>query len=205
MAFRRWKLRLLEHGILLDAQHERLANLRYADDMMNFAKKKNVGLQLNTAETNILTTCEDKANYLDVGGTLAEIVDGNAKHMYFGRYLPGNLWDRGDAESRHRVQAAWFNFHKHQKVLLNRHDLIKFRLKLFDVAVSPCAIFGMSMLPIHAEMIEKLDAARRKMLRKIVGWVRYPNEHWATTMRRMNDRVERALQQWPCKIWPSCL
>ena len=37
MAFRRWKLRLKEHGILLSAQHPRLTNLRYADDMMIFA------------------------------------------------------------------------------------------------------------------------------------------------------------------------
>ena len=36
MAFRRWKLRLNEHGILLAAQHDRLTNLRYADDMMIF-------------------------------------------------------------------------------------------------------------------------------------------------------------------------
>ena len=39
------------------------------------------------------------------------------------------------------------------------------------------------------------------MLRKIVGWVRLPNELWETTMRRMTDRVTNALQQWPLKSW----
>ena len=50
-------------------------------------------------------------------------------------------------------------------------------------------------------MMDKFDIARRKMLRKMVGWVRYPEEEWSTTMKRMNDRVNRALEQWPCKAW----
>jgi len=79
MAFRRWKLRLQEHGILLAAHHERLTNLRYADDMMIFGKSpeelaqmtewlieelSDVGLHLNTAKTKVLTTSEDNADFL---------------------------------------------------------------------------------------------------------------------------------------------
>ena len=84
---------------------------------------------------------------------------------------------------------------------MNKHVSIKLRLKLFDAVVSLCALFGMSVLPVYQKMIEKFDIARRKMLRKMVGWVRYPGEEWSTTMTRMNDRVDAALQQWPCKIW----
>ena len=81
---------------------------------------------------------------------------------------------------------------------MNRHVPIKLRLKLFDAVVSPCALFGMSVLPIYQKMMDEFDITRRKMLRKMVGWVRYPEEEWSTTMRRMNDRVDCALRQWPC-------
>ena len=104
MAFRRWKLRLNEHGISLVAQHDRLTNLRYADDMMIFGTSpeelaqmtewlieelSDVGLHLNTAKTKVLTTSEDNADFLDVGGNLVDVITGTARHKYLGRYLPG--------------------------------------------------------------------------------------------------------------------
>ena len=39
------------------------------------------------------------------------------------------------------------------------------------------------------------------MLRSIVGWVRVPEEDWSITMKRMSERVSRALIQWPSKPW----
>ena len=118
-----------------------------------------------------------------------------------GRCLPGELQKRGEVECQHRFQAAWYNFHNYSKVLLNHHVPIKLRLKLFDAVVSPCVLFGMSVLPIYQNMMDKFDITRRKMLRKMVGWVRYPEEEWSCTMKRMNDRVNSALEQWPCKAW----
>ena len=209
MAFRRWKLRLREHGFLLDVHHTRLTNLRYADDMMIFAKSptelvqmtewlveelSNIGLHLNTAKTKVLTTTEDNTDFLDIGGNLVDVIADTTCHKYLGRYLPGNLYNRGEVECQHRFQAAWFAFHKHQKVLMNRHVPIKLRLKLFDSVVSPCVLFGMGVLPIYQKMMEKFDITRRKMLREMVGWVRYPEEEWSITMRRMNDRVDLALE-----------
>ena len=85
----------------------------------------NIGLHLNTTKTKVLTTSGENADFLDVGGNLTDIITGTARHKYLGRYLPGDLQNRGEAECQHRFQAAWFNFHKHQKVLLNRHVPIK--------------------------------------------------------------------------------
>ena len=134
----------------------------------------NIGLHLNTAKTKVLTTTEDNTDFLDIGGNLVDVIADGTCHKYLGRYLPGNLYNRGEVECQHRFQAAWFNFHKHQKVLLNRHVPMKLRLKLFDAIVSPCALFGMSVLPVYQKMMDKFDITRRKMLRKMVGWVRYP-------------------------------
>ena len=37
-AFREWQSKLCEHGVLLDIDGKRLTNVRYADDVMLFAK-----------------------------------------------------------------------------------------------------------------------------------------------------------------------
>ena len=39
------------------------------------------------------------------------------------------------------------------------------------------------------------------MLRKMVGWVRLPEEAWEVTMRRMKLRVANALAQYPIMWW----
>ena len=56
------------------------------------------------------------------------------------------------------------------------------RLKLFDVVVSPCILFGLNAVPIHAAFREKFNITHRKMLRRIVGWRRVPDEPWNETM-----------------------
>ena len=74
IAFRKWKLRLTHHGLLVNVDHERLTNSRYADDIMMYAKSldelhdmvhwlmeelANVGLQLNGSKTKIPKTMAD--------------------------------------------------------------------------------------------------------------------------------------------------
>ena len=39
------------------------------------------------------------------------------------------------------------------------------------------------------------------MMRKLVGWVRIPDEPWEQTMRRMGTRVNNAVVQSKMKIW----
>ena len=41
VAIRRWKGRLLEHGLVLGGGRARLTNIRYADDLMIYAKSDN--------------------------------------------------------------------------------------------------------------------------------------------------------------------
>ena len=78
---------------------------------------------------------------------------------------------------------------------------MKLRLKLFDAVVSPCVLFGLGALPMYATLREKVDITQRKMLRRIVGWRRIPDEPWDITMERMKNRVNDALEQWPIKSW----
>ena len=126
---------------------------------------------------------------------------GSTVHKYLGRHIPGDLKTRGELEFAHRLAAAWGKFHKHRTTLLNKHVSIKLRLKLFEAVVTPTVLFGLSTLPISKAQLAQLDVVQRKMLRSIAGWVRYRNEEWADTMRRVNAKVVRALNEYPLHIW----
>ena len=161
------------------------------------------GLQLNGAKTKILTTMVSNLNFVDISGEVVEIIDESSFHKYLGRHLPGYMDDRGPLEVKHRLQSAWHQFHKYQRQLTNKHVSIKLRLKLFDSVVSPCLRFGLATLPLYQEWILKIDITQRKMIRRIVGWVREPEEIWEVTMRRMKLKVGVALRQWDVKPWST--
>ena len=72
-------------------------------------------------------------------------------------------------------------------MLTNGNISIKLRLKLFEATVTLCILFGMSVLPIYQWMIDKIDATRQKMLREMVGWVRYLEEERFMKISRIND------------------
>lgn len=98
-AFRLWQLKLRDHGFLLTPNRDRLTNLRYADDVMLFAKSESeliemvellteafatVGLELNAAKTKIITNDNIQHSYVDIGEHLVEIIDAGSHHKYLG-------------------------------------------------------------------------------------------------------------------------
>ena len=50
------------------------------------------------------------------------------------------------------------------------------------------------VLPLNQRDLHRLGVAQRKMLRSIVGWIRIADEPWRDTMRRMNERLQRAMR-----------
>ena len=143
--------------------------------------------------------------YLDIAGDMVEIVQETKTHRYLGRFLSGNLDERGTVEIRHRIQCAWMKFGQNARVLTNRKVSIKLRLKLFDAVVSPSLLSGVAALPISGVNMKSIDQCQRKMLRKIVGWIRHEGEEWEITMRRMKHRVENGLRQFNVKVWSERL
>ena len=216
MAVRRWKTRLVDHGIALDGA-ERLTNVRYADDLVIYAKTQAelcemleilneeldaIGLSLNASKTKIFTTTAlHEPLYIDVAGGMVEVLLGDSVHKYLGRHLCGDMKNRSTTEFMHRVAAAWGKFHKHRPTLMNKHASIKKRLRLFQSVVSPTVLFGLSTLPLTSAQLKQLDALQRRMLRSIAGWVRNAEENWAETMRKTNRRLEAALRAYPLKPW----
>ena len=195
---------------------QRLTNTRYADDVMLFGKSAEeiihmtellieelpkVGLHSNGTKTKILTSDPPEYAFLDIGGDMGEIIGNSCTHKYLGRNLPGDLAQRGRIEITYRIQVAWFKFRKHTRVFTNKQISVKLRLKLFDIVITPSILCGLSTLPVHQAPLDKINGTQLKMLREIVGWVRYPTETWEATMRRMKHRVARALIQYPISDW----
>ena len=50
------------------------------------------------------------------------------------------------------------------------------------------------VLPLNQRNFHRIGVVQRKMLRSIVGWVRVADEPWEDTMRRMRQRLERAMR-----------
>eukprot|EP00435_Cladocopium_sp_Y103_P027156 s884_g6.t1 len=215
-AVRKWKRTFGNHGLQIGAV-ERLTNIRYADDIMIYAKsmeefvnmlelllpeRASVGIELNALKTKILTNENlKKPCFAEVAGEIIEILYGENQHKYLGKMLTGDMTLRTNVEFEHRLHAAWANFQKYKQIILNKHVSLKLRLNFFDHVVSPTAMFGIATLPLTKVQIQKLDVVQRRMLRSIVGWGRMTDESWQDTMRRMNSRLDFAVTLHPVRKW----
>ena len=152
------------------------------------AELRKVGLHLNADKTKIMHSSifdpgADR-DYVDIGGDFVEVLHEDRHHRYLGRQLSLSPQNRTRIEVQHRKNHAWASFHKHKKVILNRHVSVAKRLKFFDVCVSPSILFALVCFPLIRGQVEDLDILQRKMIRRIVGWRRIDGEPWDETMRR---------------------
>ena len=141
----------------------RLTNVRYADDVMLFAKSVGeltkmvellveefalVGLELNASKSKILTNDNVDFDFMDIAENMVEIIQASESHKYLGRFLSGEVVFREKTEVNHRIQCAWYKFSQHSSTLCNRNISIKLRLKLFDSVITPTILFGLAILPL---------------------------------------------------------
>ena len=192
-------------------------NIRYADDLMIYANSaeelavmvdllceelRRIGLHLNTAKTKVFTTTPLAGDhFLDMGGGMVLVCGEADFHFYLGKKMPGNLKRRWSTDISSRIQSAWARLHKLRHALTNRHVALSARMRLFSSVITPTLLFGLRTCPCTATQLNQIDVVQRKMLRLIVGWVRYDGEPWADTMRRMNNRVQSALNVLPVRDW----
>ena len=161
--FQRWKTRLRSHGWLLDSRYLRLTNIRYADDMMIFAKSASelcemlellhdeldaVGLEMHSSKSKIMTSFDDlDVDSLTIRSLNLAILPLETPHRYLGRSVTLSA-NRCSIEVSNRIRAAWGKFAQHHKWLTNRQVPLHLRLKLFDSIVSPTALFASSSLSL---------------------------------------------------------
>ena len=143
---------------------ETLTNARYADDIIVYAKTADElmfmmnalmeefnksGLHLSPLlKTKTLMTVDVAPLYLDIAGSMLEVLMHADVHKYLGRHISGNLSQKHVTELRHRIRVAWYAFQRHRKMLTNKHVSIKLRLKLFNAVVTPTILYGLHRLPL---------------------------------------------------------
>ena len=130
------------------------------------------GLKLHMGKTKILSNEAVRRGVLrqrdvQVGEGRVEVLAYGDSTPYLGRQLTFSEYH--DVEINHRVSKAWAAFGKFKSELCNRHYLLQSRLKLFDAVVSSTVLYGSGAWTLTAAREQKLNAAMRKMLRKIVG------------------------------------
>ena len=215
--FRRWKTKLSEHGWLIQPDHPRLTNTRYADDCLLYAKNLSeltamlehlhdelsaVGLEIHEHKTKILTSSDScRAQSVQVRGMNFQILPAEQSHRYLGRQLCLDSSCRVGMEINSRLSAAWCKFNAHRQWLQNSHISLKLRMRFFEACVQPTALFALHVLPLRVADLSRIAATERRMKRCIVGWVRQADDDWPTTMRRMRYRVARADSVWPSRSW----
>ena len=135
-AFSEWRLRLTSEGFLLSTGSSRLTNVRYADDVMLFAKSAaelenmvellvasfgTVGLELNASKSKIITNDNINFDYMDIAEHMVEIIQARSSHKYLGRYLSGEFAFRETTQINHRIKCAWYEFSYHSNTLCNKN------------------------------------------------------------------------------------
>jgi len=223
MVMRRWKARLIDHGILLSngPPAERLTNIRFADDLIIYANSleeltcmlemlveefKAVGLELNAKKSKIFTLNEatvasDIPLLIEVADGFIEVVRKGSSHVYLGCTFSGDLRDRGRSCLAGRLQCAWAKFHLFRHSLTNKHVDLRLRLRLFEAVVRPCALYSLAAAPLTACDIEKLDVAYRKMLRQIVGYTKTASQTWHEAGSRMKHKLEQVSTKFALRSW----
>jgi hypothetical protein len=224
-----WKRKLIEHGLALTPKpgEERLTNIRYADDLLLFAKSlpeasemiellvaslKDCGLELNSSKTKIMTTASytdkefgDALSSVECLGGSIDVLMGDATHKYLGRKSPGDLKKRAQEGLQYRMQCAWTKYRQLRQSLKCSHVNLRLRLRLFDAVISPTVLYGLETISLTSSQVDRLDAMQRKMLRGIVGWVNRSGESWEEAGRRMKSRLANAMAIYPVPIWSECL
>ena len=162
------------------------------------------GVAIEPDKTKIMPTLILNGDYrVKVAGSLVEVLTGQIHINIWAAcwLLVGYLKKRSEVELAHRLQIAWGKFHTHKEILTNIHVSLKLRLKYFDAIISPAALFGLASLPLVASQIQRLNVVQRRMLRAVVGWVAVDGKVWQGTMRRMNCKVNSALEVFPFCTW----
>ena len=124
-AFDVWRLSLANEGIYIGHGLPRLTNIRYADDMILYAKSlielesmteklleelRKIGLRLNAKKTQILrcNPSEDdwSLNFTEISGEFVKILDDDESHRYLGKQLSISPSLRTHIEFSNRKRTA---------------------------------------------------------------------------------------------------
>ena len=129
ITFENWKVQLIHEGLLLSGDYERLTNMRYADDILLYAKSlqelctmaeslirelQKVGLYCNADKSRIVhSSAEDtdaNKDYVELEGEFGRILHRQNCHHYLGRQLCLCAEERVSVEFVYRKKTSMGSF-----------------------------------------------------------------------------------------------
>ena len=183
-------------GIYLsDQERDCLTNLRFADDVMLFATSKGqiqnmmckfkeatekVWLTIHPDKTKILSNessmNSDTKRYIKIGDMNIEILSKSESVKYLGQRI--SFYQQETLEIKSRIRGAWTTFRKYRQELTSKKYMLKLRLRLFDVTVSPTLCYAAGTWTPSREHERMIQSTQRKMLRLIIQTQRKYKKNW---------------------------
>ena len=225
-AMQKWRQRVENStcGIDLEDGDSKLLDLRFADDLLLFARTKCeaifmletlmeelacVGLCLNAGKTVVLTIEAQPPNCLTLTNHETIVVKGNdVGHNWLGCILSAGAEGRSTLDIAYHLQAASRAFFANKQILCDKKVRLAVRFRFFDRVITPVALFASGHRTIRMGDLYKLDVVFRKMLRMIVGPPHFVewNAPWHDILHHWNGKAVALAQQHGLKTWlEQCL
>lgn len=190
----------------LNINGKRLTNLRFADDIVLFAKtgkemeymlkdlngkSEEVGLKMNPGKTKLMSLSGKTA--ISLNGTTIEYTD---EYTYLGQSI--SLTKRGEKEIRRRVAMAWGKFWSLKFIFQDRSLKQKTKIEILESCVTPVLIYGCQTWACTQNERELLQKCQRKMERRILN-IKLSDRVTNVELRRKTKMQDVARQAWSLK------
>ena len=217
----RWRGQAGLAGFDLEDASAHLLDLRYADDVLVFAKSYDelsaltdalatelaaVGLILNASKTVVLTTEAQAPEHLHTqAGFCFKVIDQSAGHKWLGGVLSASGLHRHTLDLNYHLQAANKAFYANRWLLCDRSVSLQARLRLFASLITPVACFASGHRVVYKDDLRKLDVEFRKLMRQVVGppggvdW----SQPWHEILHIWNDRVRSIASDAGIRNWSA--
>ena len=103
-----------------------------------------------------------------------EILTRNESVKYLGQRV--SFYQQETTEIKCRIRAAWATFHKYRQELTSKNYMLKLRLLLFDVTVSPTVCYAAGAWALNKEHQIMIQSTQHKMLRLTIQTKRKYNK-----------------------------
>ena len=204
------------YGIVIDSLYDPLTNLRFADDILLVAQSRadaskmlgdlanealTYGLEINFAKTKVLTTQQTGGamKSFELQGKSVEVLGLLSYEKYLGRRLC--IGAPTTSELEHRLAAAWGAFMQFKSELCNRKYPLSQRIKLFDMVVTPRALFAAATWTTTKALDDKLGVTQRKMLRFMTCTSKEIGQDWGDYMQQSTRKLRNIMQQHHLQDW----
>ena len=189
-----------KYGIKLNGF--RLTNLRFADDVVLFARNaqdlqtmiqnlnscsKKAGLEMNMNKTQVMTNSQPTAIKVE-SAELQYVED----YTYLGQLI--GFKNNMDKELKRRIALAWKTFWTLKFILLDKKLNRKIKIKALESCVFPSLLYGCQTWNLTEKQKKDLQTCQRKMERKILGLSlkdRVPNTR-IREITKLGDVAQRA-------------